>query len=106
MCLVVSGGNIDVNVLARIIERGLVKDGRLTSLSVRVPDRPGALSALTATVAREGANILEVTHQRAFSRATFGLAEVRLVLETRGPDHVERIRGSLRGEGYEVNAEE
>jgi len=101
VCLVVSGGNIDVNVLARIIERGLVKDGRLASLMVRVPDRPGALSTLTAAVAREGANILEVAHQRAFSRAAFGLAEVRLVLETRGPEHVEQITQALVEDGYE-----
>ena len=66
--LVLSGGNIDVTVVARIIERGLVKDGRLVRLGVLLRDQPGALASLTALIAAERANILQIEHNRAFSK--------------------------------------
>src|SRR5438034_7208242 len=67
VALVLSGGNIDVTMLARIIERGLVKDGRLGRLGVLLRDIPGALARLTAVIAEERANILQILHDRAFS---------------------------------------
>src|SRR5262249_54235564 len=67
--LVLSGGNIDVNLIARIIERGLVKDGRLVRLAVMLSDRPGALAQLTKLVAEGRANVLHIQHDRAFARA-------------------------------------
>ena len=69
VALVVSGGNIDVNLVSRIIERGLVKDGRLVRLAVMLRDRPGELARLTALVAEMRANVLHILHDRAFSRA-------------------------------------
>jgi threonine dehydratase len=98
--LVLSGGNIDVTMLARIIERGLVKDGRLVRLSVLLKDRPGELARLAALIADERANIVHIEHNRAFSRAAIGNTEVDLTLETSGRPHVERLRERLAVEGY------
>jgi threonine dehydratase len=100
VALVISGGNIDVNVIARIIERGLVKDGRLVRLRVRLRDRPGALARLTALVAEARANVLRIEHDRAFSRAPVGDTEVELTLETSGPPQIEAMKRHLAEAGY------
>jgi threonine dehydratase len=100
--MVVSGGNIDVNLLSRIIERGLIHDGRLTHLEVRVKDRPGALAALTGLLAERGANILRLDHRRGTRSLWLTEAEISLTLETRGRAHVDDLVGSLRLEGYTV----
>ena len=102
VALVLSGGNIDVNVVARVIERGLVKDGRLVRLRVRLRDRPGALARLTALVAETRANVLGIEHDRAFSRAPVGDGEVELTLETSGPDQIAAIKRHLTEAGYPV----
>ena len=102
--LVLSGGNIDVTMLARIIERGLAKDGRLVRLVVLLRDRPGALARLTAVVAEERANVVHIEHDRAFARwSAIGETEVVVTLETSGRDHVERILARLRAVGYRVD---
>jgi threonine dehydratase len=98
----ISGGNIDVNVIARIIERGLVKEGRRVMLSLRVPDRPGMLAGVLATVAAERANVLEVHHNRAFIQGSIGDTEIELSLETKGPEHVEALIVALAGKGFQV----
>jgi threonine dehydratase len=100
--LVLSGGNIDVTMLARIIERGLVKDGRLVRLGVILQDRPGALARLTAQIAEERANILQIEHDRAFSRQPIGSTEVELTLETSGRKHIDAIKQRLESAGYSV----
>jgi threonine dehydratase len=100
VALILSGGNIDVNVIARVIERGLVKDGRLVRLRVRLRDRPGALARLTALVAEARANVLRIEHDRAFSRAPVGDSEVELTLETSGRDQIEAIKRHLAEAGY------
>ncbi|MGH7574125.1 MAG: threonine ammonia-lyase [Longimicrobiales bacterium] len=99
---VLSGGNIDVNIIGRVIGRGLVDDGRIAHLMVTVPDRPGELARLTSLVAQTGANILEIGHRRAF--ADIGVAEVGIVmhLETRGRDHVANIVDLIEREGLHV----
>jgi len=102
---VLCGGNIDVNILSRIIDRGLVADGRLARLVVTVRDRPGMLTKVTAAVARLGANVLESAHSRAFADISVGEVAIILSLETRGSDHVEEIVAALEGEGYEVERE-
>jgi threonine dehydratase len=102
VALVLSGGNIDVNMIARIIERGLVKDGRLVRFSVRLQDRPGALSRLTGLVAEARANILHIVHDRAFSRARIGETEVELTLETSGREQIEAVMRRIRDAGYRV----
>lgn len=100
--LVLSGGNIDVNVIARIIERGLVKDGRLVRLSVLLQDRPGALARLTGLVAESRANILHISHDRAFSHARIGETEVEVTLETSGREQIEAVKRRLVEAGYRV----
>jgi threonine dehydratase len=98
--VVLSGGNIDVTMLSRIIERGLVKDGRLVRLTVVLRDRPGELARLSALIAEERANILHIEHNRAFSRAPIGETEVELTLETSGRPQIERLLAHLAGAGY------
>jgi threonine dehydratase len=100
--MVLSGGNIDVNVISRIIERGLVKDGRLVTLVVNVPDRPGSLAKLMAVIAEQGANVSEVHHDRIYSTTALGEVAVEARLEMRGRDHVKQLLDALRERGYEV----
>jgi threonine dehydratase len=102
VALVLSGGNIDVTMLARIIERGLVKDGRLVRLGVVLRDRPGTLARLTALIAEEGVNILQIEHDRAFSRQAIGATEVALTLETSGRKQIDALKQRLEAAGYAV----
>ncbi|WNG29746.1 threonine ammonia-lyase [Cystobacter fuscus] len=103
--LLLSGGNIDVNLVSRIIERGLVKDGRLVRLVVRMPDRPGMLARLTTGIAQQGANVVEIYHNRAFSRTGLGEVAVEVTLETRGRGHIEELIASLAQNGWQVAEE-
>ncbi len=103
--LLISGGNIDVNLVSRIIERGLVKDGRLVRLVVRMPDRPGMLARLTAEIAQQGANVVEIYHNRAFSKAGLGEVAVEVTLETRGRGHIDELMGCLGQKGWQVAEE-
>jgi threonine dehydratase len=105
VALVLSGGNIDVNVIARVIEKGLVQEGRLARLSVILTDRPGALARVSAFVADQGANIHEIVHNREFSRAEIGESEVTLTLETYGPPHIAAVHAALQAAGYQVREE-
>jgi len=98
---ILSGGNIDVNLVARVIERGLVKDGRLVRVSVALQDKPGQLAKVSAIIANHRANVIEVHHTRAFAYR-FGDTTLQLTLETRGPEHVEEILRALRERGYQV----
>ncbi|MEQ9398801.1 MAG: threonine ammonia-lyase [Longimicrobiales bacterium] len=100
--LVLSGGNIDINRISRIIDRGLVFDGRVTRLMVKVPDRPGSLARLTDLVARRGANVLETYHRRAFADISVGDVEIVIHLETRGREHVADIVSALQDLGLAV----
>jgi len=98
--LIVSGGNIDVNILSRIIERGLVKTGRLIRISVTLGDHPGALAGITDHLARFGANVLHVHHNRAFARGRLDETTVEFALETRGHEHAREIVQGLSQAGY------
>jgi threonine dehydratase len=102
VALVLSGGNIDVTMLARIIERGLVKDGRLVRLGVVLQDRPGALARLTTLIAEERVNVLQIEHDRAFSRQAIGSSEVALTLETSGRKQIDALKQRLESAGYSV----
>ncbi len=102
IAVVLSGGNIDVNRVSRIIDRGLVLDGRAAHLMVKVPDRPGFLARLTETVARLGANVRETYHRRAFADISVGEVEIVLNLETRGREHVDEIIRMLEAMGLSV----
>jgi threonine dehydratase len=98
--IVLSGGNIDPLMLSMIIERGMVRAGRLTRLTVELRDLPGALAMVTACLAEANANIEEVHHQRAFTNLPLKTIEVEFVLQTRGPEHVEEIIRALRAAGF------
>jgi threonine dehydratase len=100
VAVVVSGGNIDVNLLARIIERGLLKTGRWVKLRLNVADRPGALAKLTETLASERAHILGIDHDRFSDEASFEEVTVELSLETRGEPHAGEIVAALISQGY------
>jgi threonine dehydratase len=98
--LVLSGGNIDPLMLSDIIERGMVRSGRLTRLQVELRDLPGSLAQVTACLAEANANIEEVHHQRAFTHVPVRTAEVDFVLETRGHEHVQQVIEALARAGY------
>jgi threonine dehydratase len=102
---ILCGGNIDVNMISRIIERGLVGDGRMAYLVVKVRDRPGSLAGLTELVARMGANVLDIHHRRGFADIRVGDVEIVLQLETRGRDHVAEIIQALEAQGVKVERE-
>ena len=90
-----------MNLVARVIERGLVKDGRLVRISVALHDKPGQLAKVSQIIAHHRANVIEVHHTRAFAYR-FGDTTLQLTLETRGPEHVEEILTALRERGYQV----
>ena len=99
---IVSGGNIDVGILSRIIERGLAKDGRLIRLRIHLPDYPGALHSLTGLLAEHRANIVETAYDRKFG-VDLGYSAIDLTMEMRGKEHVETLLAALNGAGYEFS---
>jgi threonine dehydratase len=100
VAVVVGGGNIDVTLLSRIIERGLVKDGRLVRLRVHLPDYPGALHKLTAILAQHRANIVETSYNRAYYGVNVGETAIDITMETRGPEHINELLSALSAGGY------
>ena len=98
---IVSGGNLDVTLLSRIIERGLVKDGRLIRLRIHLPDYPGALHRLTGVLAQHRANIVETSYDRTYFGVNLGDTAIDLTMETRGSEHVEELLRALAEAGYE-----
>jgi threonine dehydratase len=100
VAVLVCGGNIDVTLLARIIERGLVKDGRLVRLRVHLPDYPGALYRLTGILAEHRANIVETAYDRAYHGVNLGDTAIDITMETRGPDHIAELISALVNAGY------
>lgn len=100
VAVVLSGGNIDVNLVARIIEHGLVKTGRLVRIVVTVPDLAGVLAQLTRVIADARANVVELNHDRAFSGAELGETLIELVLETHGFEHIDEVCSRLERAGY------
>jgi len=100
--LVLCGGNIDPLLLAAIIERGMVRAGRLARIRVSARDVPGSLARITATVAEAGANIDEVHHQRAFTTLSAQNVEVEVVIQTRGHAHVADVLSQLRAAGFDA----
>ncbi|HVB55411.1 MAG TPA: threonine ammonia-lyase [Candidatus Acidoferrales bacterium] len=98
--VLISGGNIDVTLLSRIIERGLVKDGRLLRVRVHLPDHPGALQRLATVIADHKANIIETLHDRAYYGVILGDTVIDITMETRGPEHIAELEGALDADGY------
>jgi threonine dehydratase len=98
--VLVCGGNIDVTLLARIIERGLVQDGRLIRLRIHLLDKPGALADLTQLIAKHRANIVDTLHNRAYYGVNLGDTVIDITMETRGREQVEELLIALTAEGY------
>lgn len=99
VCLV-SGGNIDVNILNRVINRGLLKNNRLCQLELEVPDKPGTLAEVLKVVAKEGANVLSVNHERVSAATQINSCNIHLELETLNSEHIERLRNALTNAGF------
>ena len=104
--VVLSGGNIDPLLLARVLEHGLIAAGRYLQLRVRISDRPGGLAGLLAEVATLSANVISVEHLRTTVGLSVGEVDVSLHLETRGPEHCEHVATQLRSRGFRVRLEE
>ncbi len=100
--LVLTGGNIDTRLLASILMRGLVRDGRVARLRLRIADRPGVLAAITASIGTGGGNILDVQHQRLFGAVAAKGADLDVTLETRDRAHLRDIVAALAAAGHEV----
>lgn len=98
----ISGGNIDMNMLSRILERGLERDGRLSRVKVVVSDKPGSIAELATVIAQQQANIMSIAQNRAASEVELGETEIELVLETKGMKHVDAINTSLRQHGFKL----
>jgi threonine dehydratase len=98
--VLVCGGNIDVTLLSRIIERGLVQDGRLIRLRIHLLDRAGALQDLTTLIAKHGVNIVDTLYNRAYYGVNLGDTTIDITMETRGRDQVEELLNALTEGGY------
>ncbi len=98
--VLVCGGNIDVTLLSRIIERGLVQDGRMIRLRIHLLDKPGALAELTRLIAHHRANIVDTLHNRAYYGVNLGDTVIDITMETRGRDQVAELLAALTAEGY------
>ena len=102
--LVLGGGNIEPLILAGIIERGMVRAGRLARILVEIRDLPGSLARVAACIASQNANIEQVHHQRAFTTLAVQNAELDLVLKTRNRDHIDEIVAALKQAGFNARA--
>jgi len=100
--LVATGGNIDPAVLSRVIEKGLVHDGRLTRFTVQISDRPGGLAALARVIASSGASIKDISHDRAFSGPDVSAVNAVCTVETRDHEHIRSLRKALRKAGFSL----
>lgn len=100
--VIISGGNVDVNLIARLIERGLLKTGRLAVLQVTIPDRPGNLQQVLNIVSGLGANIISIDHDRLHHSLPLQWTQVTLSLETRNPGHQEELVRVLKNKGLQV----
>ncbi|MDB6110420.1 MAG: threonine dehydratase [Pedosphaera sp.] len=96
------GGNIDTTILGRILERGLVTDGRLCQFVTTISDRPGGLAAFAALIADEGASIMDIAHDRAFGDGDISTVVVRCIVETRDAQHIASLHQRLHKEGFKV----
>jgi threonine dehydratase len=98
--LVVSGGNIDQRMLASILMRGLTRDGRIARLRIELNDAPGMLAKVSGAIAAAGGNIIEINHQRLFSDVPVMRADLDVLIETRGEDHLAAIEAKLAADGF------
>lgn len=103
VCCVVSGGNIDVNILSRVIERGLKMNGRTADITIALSDKPGQLATVSTIIAREGANVVSVSYASTDLDMNITDCYLRLAIETRDFEHIEHIKKVLAEEGFDVS---
>ena len=101
--LLLCGGNIDLNTLDRVIERGLASEGRLCRFTATISDRPGGLARFAGLIAEEGASIIDITHDRAFADEDISTVAVHCVIETRDAQHISTLRARLVAEGFPLS---
>lgn len=101
VCLV-SGGNIDVTILSRVIKRGLLKSGRSDTLTIQLEDKPGQLKGVSAIISDLGGNVVSIHHERASEESDITECLLRIVLETRNYDHIREIRQTLTNKGFKI----
>ena len=101
VAVIISGGNIDVTMISKIIENGLISTGRLVRFVVEVPDSPGNIGKITTIIGNLGANILELAHNRIFKK-NLKYSDVIITLETKGPEHINKIIENITKEGYKI----
>ena len=101
VCLV-SGGNIDVTILSRVINRGLIKTGRNYAVTIDLSDKPGVLAEVSDIIGKLGGNIISVTHERISVDTPITSCTLRLVMETRNAEHIDFIRKGLISAGYQI----
>lgn len=102
VCCLVSGGNIDVTILSRVIKRGLLKSGRSFSLTIELMDKPGQLKDVSAIIADLGGNVISVHHERANEGSDINGCFLRIVLETRNFEHIKQIKKELTNKGFKI----
>ncbi|MGI6226967.1 MAG: threonine ammonia-lyase [Peptococcales bacterium] len=103
VAVLVSGGNIDVNFMSRIIEKGLVKTGRNVTITTAILDKPGNLQHFLSIIAENKANVISISHDRLDPNLPLDIAQVKVVLETQSHEHVARLISSIKEQGYGVN---
>lgn len=103
VCIPLCGGNVDTPVLGRVLERGLAADGRLVRFTTAVSDRPGGIAALTTLLAKFGASIKDIYHNRASPDTDISSVRVTVVVETADLEHAQRVIDSLEERGYEID---
>jgi len=101
--LLLCGGNIDLNTLDRVIERGLASDGRLCRFTAMISDRPGGLARFAGLIAEEGASVIDIAHDRAFADEDISTVAVHCVIETRDAQHIATLRERLVAEGFPLS---
>jgi threonine dehydratase len=102
VAIILTGGNIDITVLSKILDRGLAKDGRLANFKVIVPDKPGSIATIATIVAESRANILQINHHRVFAHVNLRETEIEFTVETRGMEHSNEIIKAIASRGYKV----
>ena len=101
--LPLSGGNIDLTTLGRVLERGLASDGRLCRFTATISDRPGGLARFAGLIAEEGASVIHIAHDRAFADGDINTVAVHCIIETRDADHIRKLRERLDREGFRIS---
>ena len=104
VCCLLSGGNIDVTILSRVIKRGLLKSGRTYSLTIELLDKPGQLKGVADIIAKEGGNVISIHHERASEGSDINGCYLRIVLETKNFDHIAQIKKALTDAGFIIKS--